>query len=178
MSKSIGLCSMSMMKKSRPALAITSTSIGLAVKCIMPMTTSPRASFCRTVFGRIVTPLSHRCKPQIAGSVAAGAPARKHDGGRAVLLDDGRSVECNCDGQPLALVDGRLERGAIHDERSLRRHSVRKARRRAAHGRISRLVRHAHRSGTKVYDLDLAFRVGAAVVTRIGVEEVLAQLRG
>ena len=89
MAKSIGLCSRSMMKKSRPALAITSTSIGLALKCIMPMTTSPRASFCLIALGRIVAPfMDSRREPQIAGGVAAGAPARKHDGRRAVLFDD------------------------------------------------------------------------------------------
>ena len=43
--RSMGLCSMSMMKKSRPAEAMTSTSIGLPVKCIMPITSSPRSSF-------------------------------------------------------------------------------------------------------------------------------------
>ena len=44
----MGLCSMSTMKKSSPARAITSTTIGLPVKCIIPITTSPRSSLRRT----------------------------------------------------------------------------------------------------------------------------------
>ena len=46
--RSMGLCSMSMIKKSRPADAMTSTSIGLPVKCIIPITSSPRSSLRRT----------------------------------------------------------------------------------------------------------------------------------
>jgi len=44
--------------------------------------------------------------------------------GSGLRLDDGRSVECHFYGQPLALVDGRVERCAVDDERALCRHGV------------------------------------------------------
>ena len=49
-SRSIGLCSKSMLTKSMPALAMTSIIIGEPVKCIMPIRLRPASSLLRISF--------------------------------------------------------------------------------------------------------------------------------